>query len=69
MAPCLGGVATVKVASAIGSLANQIGRPAGLTLLPGVGLAYLALLDRVPENRQRTEEEVRSLTDAARDEL
>ncbi len=67
VAPCLREQAPAQVESALGSLADRIGLPDNLEVSPSVGISYLALLDRVLEDRRLTEEEIHSLTEAARD--
>jgi len=51
--------------TALGHLAERVGVPAGLGASSEVGLAYLALLDKVLEDRWITEAEVSALSEIA----
>ncbi len=53
--------------SALGALASRVGVPAGLHANEAAAVAYLALLDRVLEDRELTAEEVAALAQVAED--
>lgn len=56
-----------RTASALGSLASRVGVPAGLHISEDAALAYMALLDRVLEDRHLSTEEVGALGELAAD--
>ncbi len=56
-----------RVDPALGALADRIAVPDGIEAAPGAALAYLALLDRILEDRRITPEEVDALAGLARD--
>jgi len=53
--------------SALGALASRVGAPAGLDIDEAAAVAYLALLDRVLEDRHLTTDEVEALAHVAAD--
>ena len=53
--------------STLGALAGRVGVPAGLDINEAAAVAYLALLDRVLEDRQLTSDEVEALAGVAED--
>lgn len=57
--------APLRHISALGSLGSRVGVPGGLDVPADAATAYLALLDRVLEDRHLTEEEVAALADLA----
>ena len=60
-----GALRSLPQRSALAAMAAQLGVPDGVTTPEDVALSYLALLDRVIEDRQITEEEVAALAEFA----
>jgi len=56
-----------RVDTSLGALADRVGVPDGLDVSRDEAVAYLALLDRVLEDRRITDQEVRALADMAAD--
>lgn len=56
-----------RIDSTLGALASRVGVPAGLDINEAAAVAYLALLDRVLEDRHLTSDEVEALAHVAED--
>jgi DNA polymerase-3 subunit epsilon len=67
LTPHLRGHPAPLVEGNLGALADRVGVPKGLAISDAVALAYLALLDRVLEDRRLDDDEVHALASAASD--